>query len=237
MVRRVLLIAILAVVAAGAVLSPGGARAQGLNDDRFFMLRDPFRRGPFSREPYAPYPSRETPPPPQIVAPLKPRYEAPAGTAYGSAVEAEAERGKAPSEYVLVVGDTLAEQLAQGLAEAFYGERPEVAVIKKVRAGSGLARALCQAHGRPVGAAKGQEDSGLRGGRAAHAKPAAFRRHDLHQRDPAGECPEGGRLLCRHLGRLRRRERRVHGHGSGARRPAPAPAHRRRRAFHQGRRA
>src|ERR1700674_5365814 len=141
MVRRVLLIAISAVVAAGAVLSPGGARAQGLNDDRFFMLRDPFRRGPFSREPYAPYPSREMPPPPQIVAPLEPRYEAPAGTAYGSAVEAEAERGKVPSEYVLVVGDTLAEQLAQGLAEAFYGERPEVAVIKKVRAGSGLVRA------------------------------------------------------------------------------------------------
>jgi uncharacterized protein len=141
MVRRfLLLIPMLAVTAAGAMLVPGDARAQGANDDRWFMLRDPFRRGPFSREPYAPYPSRETPPPPQYVAP-EPRYEAPAGTAYGSAAEAETERGKAPTDYVLVVGDTLAEQLAQGLAEAFFGERPEVAVIRKVRAGSGLVRA------------------------------------------------------------------------------------------------
>jgi uncharacterized protein len=141
MVRRFFLIAMLSVAAASAVLVPGDVRAQGANDDRYFMLRDPFRRDPFTREPYAPYPMREMPPPPQVVAPPEPRYEAPSGTAYGSAVEAEAERGKAPSEYVLVVGDTLAEQLAQGLAEAFYGERPEVAVIKKVRAGSGLVRA------------------------------------------------------------------------------------------------
>src|ERR1700686_3020877 len=126
MVRRLFLIAMLSVAAASAVLVPGDVRAQGANDDRFFMLRDPFRRDPFTREPYAPYPMREMPPPPQVVAPPEPRYEAPSGTAYGSAVEAEAERGKAPSEYVLVVGDTLAEQLAQGLAEAFFGERPEV---------------------------------------------------------------------------------------------------------------
>ena len=140
MVRSSILIAVLAVAAAGAVLVPGDARAQSANDDRFFMLRDPFRRGPYSRE-NAPFPLRELfPPPPQYVAPPEPRYEAPSGTAYGSAVEAEA-GGKVPSEYVLVVGDTLAEQLAQGLAEAFFGERPEVAVIKKVRAGSGLVRA------------------------------------------------------------------------------------------------
>src|ERR1700680_374744 len=142
MVRRVLLIALLAFAAASPMLVPGSARAQGANDDRFFMLRDPFRRGPFAREPYGPFPQREVvPPPPQYVNPPEPRYEAPSGTAYGSAAEAEAERGKAPSDYVLVVGDTLAEQLAQGLAEAFFGERPEVAVIKKTRAGSGLVRA------------------------------------------------------------------------------------------------
>jgi uncharacterized protein len=142
MVRRFLLIAMLAVAAPSALLVAGDARAQGANDDRFFMLRDPFRRGPFSREPYAPFP-RELPPPPQYVNPPEPRYEAPAGTAYGSAVEADADtaRGKPVSEYVLVVGDTLAEQLAQGLAEAFFGERPEVAVIKKVRPNSGLLRA------------------------------------------------------------------------------------------------
>jgi len=142
MVRRVLLIALLAFAAASPMLVPGSARAQGANDDRFFMQRDPFRRGPFGREPYAPFPQREVmPPPPQYVNPPEPRYEAPSGTAYGSAADAEAERGKAPSDYVLVVGDTLAEQLAQGLAEAFFGERSEVAVIRKTRAGSGLVRA------------------------------------------------------------------------------------------------
>jgi hypothetical protein len=141
MVRRFFLIAMLTVAGAGAMMVPGDVRAQGANDDRFFMLRDPFRRGPFTREPYAPFPQREVlPPPPQYINPPEPRYEAPSGMAFGSAAEAEAERGKAPSEYVLVVGDTLAEQLAQGLAEAFFGERPEVAVIRKIRAGSGLVR-------------------------------------------------------------------------------------------------
>jgi hypothetical protein len=139
MVRRVFLMAMLAVAASGVLVS-GDARAQAANDDRFFMLRDPFRRGPFSREPYAPFPMREAQPPPPQYIPSEPRYEAPAGTAYGSAAEAEVALGKAPTDYVLVVGDTLAEQLAQGLAEAFFGERPEVAVIKKIRAGSGLVR-------------------------------------------------------------------------------------------------
>ncbi len=34
----------------------------------------------------------------------------------------------------------MADQLSQGLAEAFFGEHPEVAVIRKVRASSGLVR-------------------------------------------------------------------------------------------------
>lgn len=39
-----------------------------------------------------------------------------------------------------MIGDTMAQQLAQGLAEAFFTEHPEVAVIKKVRAASGHVR-------------------------------------------------------------------------------------------------
>jgi hypothetical protein len=41
---------------------------------------------------------------------------------------------------VVVVGDSLADQLAQGLADAFFEERPEIAIVKKTRGSSGLVR-------------------------------------------------------------------------------------------------
>ena len=71
------------------------------------------------------------------------RQDPTAGTVYNSAndADADAKRPEKPQEYVVVIGDTMAEQLAQGLAEAFFTEHPEVAVIKKVRASSGLVRA------------------------------------------------------------------------------------------------
>lgn len=64
------------------------------------------------------------------------------GTVYSSADAADADqkRQEKPQEYVVVIGDTMAEQLAQGLAEAFFTEHAEVAVIKKVRASSGHVR-------------------------------------------------------------------------------------------------
>jgi hypothetical protein len=40
-----------------------------------------------------------------------------------------------------VVGDSVADQVAQGLADAFVAERPEVAIVKKTRGSSGLVRA------------------------------------------------------------------------------------------------
>ncbi len=68
--------------------------------------------------------------------------EEPAATVYSSAAaaDADARRAEKPQEYVVVIGDTMADQLSQGLAEAFFGEHPEVAVIRKVRASSGLVR-------------------------------------------------------------------------------------------------
>jgi hypothetical protein len=138
MAGRLLLCVLFAALTAGSVVAPAEVRAQGANDDRFFMLRDPFRRGGGPREPFFGYP-REAPPPPNYV-PAEPRPEPPGAPVFGSAAEAAAQRPQAPSEYVLVIGDTLAEQLAQGLADAFLNERPEVAIIKKVRAGSGLVR-------------------------------------------------------------------------------------------------
>jgi hypothetical protein len=64
------------------------------------------------------------------------------GTVYNSAAAADADvrRPEKPQEYVVVIGDTMADQLSQGLAEAFFGEHQEIAVIKKVRASSGLVR-------------------------------------------------------------------------------------------------
>jgi hypothetical protein len=64
------------------------------------------------------------------------------GKVYNSAndADADARRQEKPQEYIVVIGDTMAEQLAQGLAEAFFAEHAEVAVIKKVRASSGLVR-------------------------------------------------------------------------------------------------
>ncbi len=64
------------------------------------------------------------------------------GTVYTSAAaaDADAKRTEPPQEYVVVIGDTMAEQLAQGLAEGFFTEHPEVAVIKRVRAASGHVR-------------------------------------------------------------------------------------------------
>jgi hypothetical protein len=113
----------------------------------FFMPRDPYPRDPYYRPQYRP------PPPPspfygfpreprrQIEAAPAPVVEEPSGTIYGSTEAADKNRTSQASHYVLVVGDSLADQLAQGLADAFVVERPEVAIVKKTRGSSGLVRA------------------------------------------------------------------------------------------------
>jgi hypothetical protein len=117
-VRTLLFIATL------TALVPAAAQAQGLFD----MLFGPRRWYPEQRQ----------------EQPDKPREkEDPAlGTVYNSANDADADqkRKSKPQEYVVVIGDTIADQLAQGLAEAFFTERPEIAIIKKTRASSGLVR-------------------------------------------------------------------------------------------------
>jgi hypothetical protein len=109
---------------------------------------------PGPRDPYRdPYQRQHRPPPPpspfygfprepqrQEAAPA-PVQEEPSGTIYGSSEAADKNRTSQASHYVLVVGDSLADQLAQGLADAFVVERPEVAIVKKTRGSSGLVRA------------------------------------------------------------------------------------------------
>jgi hypothetical protein len=131
-----MLIAAAAVAESAAFVSQASAQDRG--DDRYFMLRDPFRpqrRGPSLSPLTVP---RELRPVPAL--PAEPRSDLPAGVVYGSSAEADAARPQPATEYVIVLGDTLADQLAQGLADAFSDDRPEVAVIKKTRDSSGFVR-------------------------------------------------------------------------------------------------
>ena len=110
--------------AALAAAVPATAQAQSLFDLLF---------GPRRWQPEQQQPKQE---------PDRPREDPAVGTVYNSSNDADADqkRQAKPQEYVVVIGDTIADQLAQGLAEAFFTERPEIAIIKKTRASSGLVR-------------------------------------------------------------------------------------------------
>jgi len=125
-----------AAVLAGALsVATEFAQAQESSDDRYFMLRDPFRRTtPFQSSPS----ERDLLPKPTVV---EPPSDQPVGVAYGSTADAAKARTIPVTEHVLVFGDTLADQLAQGLADAFVADRPEVAIIKKTKASTGFVRA------------------------------------------------------------------------------------------------
>ena len=134
------LIAALAVAAAMMLALAAAAVAQD-RDDRYFMLRDPFRaernyvpqmRG--SRPVIIDVPSREA-------RPLEGPETEMRGTTYSSVQEATTARTKPPLATVAVIGDSLGEPLADGLADAFVQDLPEVAVLKKARDGSSLGQA------------------------------------------------------------------------------------------------
>lgn len=102
-------------------------------DDRFMFLRDPFGRG------RSLFNFPDAPPPPRRIY-VEPPSDQPTGTVYGTSADADAQRFLSATEYVLVLGDTIAEQLAQGLADEFVSDRPEVAIVKKTRINSGFVR-------------------------------------------------------------------------------------------------
>jgi hypothetical protein len=127
---NVLIASLVAAFLAAGATQPALAQFDG----GFFFLRDPFR--PQMRRP---------PPPPMYPREQLPRVQAqPAepegGTIYGSAEVADKHRATQAEYYVVVLGDSLADQLAQGLADAYFEERPEIAIIKKTRGSSGLVR-------------------------------------------------------------------------------------------------
>ena len=124
-----------AILASALSVATEFAQAQGPGDDRYFMLRDPFRRTtPF----YSPQSERDLLPKPTVV---EPPSDQPVGVTHPSTADAEKTRPTPATEFVLVFGDTLADQLAQGLADAFAADRPEVAIIKKTKASTGFVRA------------------------------------------------------------------------------------------------
>jgi len=132
---RQISILVAAFIAALSMLAFAPPAAAQWNDGGFFFLRDPF--GPQMRRPPPPpsyYPREQFP---RVQAqPAEPE----GGTIYGSAEAADKHRASQADYYVVVLGDSLADQLAQGLADAFFEERPEIAIIKKTRGSSGLVR-------------------------------------------------------------------------------------------------
>lgn len=131
MLRRLFIILLAGISFAGVLATD--AFAQRRDDDRYFFLRDPFGRGRGLFD----FPDRPAPPKPAYV---EPPSDEPVGTVYGSSTDADSQRFLNASEYVLVLGDTLAEQLSQGLADEFVSERPEVAIVKKTKNNTGFVR-------------------------------------------------------------------------------------------------
>jgi hypothetical protein len=138
---RLLLAVAISASALTAIATPASAQFPFFFPGPRDPYRDPYAR-PYYRPPPPPSPFYGFPREPQrqIEAPA-PVQEEPSGTIYGSTEAADRNRTSQASHYVLVVGDSLADQLAQGLADAFVVERPEVAIIKKTRGSSGLVRA------------------------------------------------------------------------------------------------
>jgi hypothetical protein len=133
MLRRLFLLFL--TVSALACAFADEASAQRRDEDRYFFLRDPFGRGRGLFD----FPERPAPPPQRKVY-VEPPSDEPTGTVYGSSADADQQRFISATEYIVVLGDTLAEQLSQGLADAFVTERPEVAVVKKTKMNSGFVR-------------------------------------------------------------------------------------------------
>ncbi|HEY4847264.1 MAG TPA: SGNH family hydrolase [Methylocella sp.] len=126
--------AVLAAMACLLLLAGGNpARAQF---DPFGWFEQLFRPNPPPRRAVKPRPEiRRAAPQPYLA---RPRSSRPAGKAGEKAV-VKAQPAVAPAYFVAVLGDSLAQMLAQGLSDAFES-RPEVAILRKAKEDSGLVR-------------------------------------------------------------------------------------------------
>lgn len=137
----------LALALAGIAATPSPAAAQ---PDLFFFLRPP------AAVPQAPRPNRQprpgsggwwifqdTQPPQRYIEqpPAARKREPPAepeGATYASADAASQGRRTPPNQFVLVIGDKLADQLAQGLADNTVPDRSRIAIIENTADDSGF---------------------------------------------------------------------------------------------------
>lgn len=144
---RFFLLLLLGLVSGAALLS-ADARPALAQADFFFFLRPPadVPRGgqrPQQRPPQNSgwWPFQAQPQPQPEALPQQPRRQAPAepeGVVYGSADAAVQGKRAPPNQFVLVVGDRLAAQLAQGLADTYAPERQRIAIVENTVDESGF---------------------------------------------------------------------------------------------------
>src|SRR5260370_26563198 len=108
MVRSLVLASLLGV----SVLAGFANEAAAQRDDRFFFLRDPFRR---ERSLFN-FPGFEAPPPPPRRIIVEPPSDQPTGTVYGSSAQADTQRTINATTNVLVFGGVIAEQITPSRA-------------------------------------------------------------------------------------------------------------------------
>lgn len=135
----------------GAMLGVDAGRPAVAQNDFFFFLRPPANvpRGnprpqgqPQQQRPpqnsgWWPFqPQPDLLPPPQPPKPQPPAE--PTGVVYGSADAASQGKRVPPSQFVLVLGDRLAAQLAQGLADSYVPERQRIAIVDSTADESGF---------------------------------------------------------------------------------------------------
>lgn len=141
---------LLALFAAGLAFTCDAQRPAAAQNDFFFFLRPPADVGRQTRParparpnqntgwwPFQPQPDQLVPPPQQQPARRAPPPE-PEGVVYASADAAIQGKRQPPTQFVLVMGDRLASQLAQGLADAYVPERARLAVIENTADESGF---------------------------------------------------------------------------------------------------
>lgn len=132
-------LALLLALLVAATLSDAGrpALAQG---DFFSIFRPPADIPRTQQRPQAPnrnsgwWPFQPQPQPDAVAPPAQPKRPSPPpepeGVVYGSADAAVQGKRTAPSQFVLVVGDRLAAQLAQGLADSYAPDRARIAIVE-----------------------------------------------------------------------------------------------------------
>ncbi|OYX85702.1 MAG: hypothetical protein B7Y75_03680, partial [Azorhizobium sp. 35-67-5] len=141
--RALLFRVVLALMAAGAMVGAASPAAAQFFDNPFVMrppaaVPAPSRSAPAWRpDNIFGFPQRPQEPPPEAPVKRAPPPE-PEGVVYGNAADAVAGKKNPPTRFILVLGDRYARQVAEGLADAYVGERASPAVVAATEDPSGF---------------------------------------------------------------------------------------------------